>query len=129
MADVTLQSLTFPGLSDRYTIPQGSSVTVDAALSATSENPVQNKVVKAALDDKADTADVPTKTSDLTNDSGFLTSAPVASVNGSTGAVVLDAEDVGAIAAPASASSGQFLVYNGSAWAAMTLATWQGGSY
>jgi hypothetical protein len=27
----------------------GSSVTVDAELSATSENPVQNKVVKAAL--------------------------------------------------------------------------------
>ena len=39
---------------------------------------------------------IPTKTSDLTNDSGFLTSAPVASVNGETGAVVLDADDVGA---------------------------------
>ena len=39
---------------------------------------------------------VPTKTSDLTNDSGFITSAPVASVNGKTGAVVLDASDVGA---------------------------------
>lgn len=32
----------------------GSSVTVDDALSAISENPVQNKVVKAALDAKAD---------------------------------------------------------------------------
>ena len=30
----------------------GSSVTVDAALSASSENPVQNKVIKAALDGK-----------------------------------------------------------------------------
>ena len=30
---------------------------------------------------------VPTKTSDLTNDSGFITSAPVTSVNGQTGAV------------------------------------------
>lgn len=30
---------------------------------------------------------IPTKTSDLTNDSGFITSAPVASVNGRTGAV------------------------------------------
>lgn len=39
------------------------------------------------------------------------------------------AEDVGAIAAPASASAGQFLVYDGSAWTAQTLATWQGGSY
>lgn len=34
----------------------GGSVTVDDALSSTSENPVQNKVVKAALDGKADTS-------------------------------------------------------------------------
>lgn len=43
-----------------------------------------------------DNTAIPTKTSDLTNDSGFLTSAPVASVNGKTGVVVLDADDVGA---------------------------------
>lgn len=35
----------------------------------------------------------------------------------------------GYIAKPSTASSGQFLVYNGSAWVAQTLATWQGGSY
>lgn len=81
----------------------GSSITVDSALSSTSENPVQNKVVKGALDAKADKSEipdmagypttnqmntainsavagkadansVPTKTSQLTNDSGFLTS-------------------------------------------------------
>ena len=36
--------------------------------------------------------DIPTATSDLTNDSGFITAsqAPVQSVNGETGAVVLD---------------------------------------
>ena len=45
---------------------------------------------------------VPTKTSDLTNDSGFVNAAgaaaaaPVQSVNGKTGAVVLNASDVGA---------------------------------
>ena len=33
---------------------------------------------------------VPTKTSDLTNDSGFITSAPVTSVNGQTGAVTIN---------------------------------------
>lgn len=33
------------------------------------------------------------------------------------------------ITAPSSPTSGQFLVYNGSAWVAQTLATWQGGSY
>lgn len=64
---------------------------VDATLNATSENPVQNKVIKSALDEKANSSDlatvatsgsyndlddtptIPTKTSDLTNDSGFLT--------------------------------------------------------
>lgn len=40
---------------------------------------------------------IPTKVSQLTNDSGYLTSAPVASVNGKTGAVSLSAVDVGAL--------------------------------
>lgn len=35
----------------------------------------------------------------------------------------------GKITAPSSPSSGAFLVYNGSAWVAQTLSTWQGGSY
>lgn len=39
------------------------------------------------------------------------------------------ASDVGAIAAPSSASTGAFLTYNGSAWVATTLSAWQGGSY
>jgi len=76
---------------------------------------------------------IPTKTSDLTNDIGYITNAPVASVNGQTGAVTLTipstASDVGAIAAPSSPASGAFLVWNGSAWVAQTLATWQGGAY
>ena len=46
---------------------------------------------------KADVSSIPTKTSDLTNDSGFLTSAPVDSVNGQTGTVNLTASDVGAL--------------------------------
>lgn len=40
---------------------------------------------------------IPTKTSDLNNDSGFITSAPVTSVNTQTGDVVLSASDVGAL--------------------------------
>lgn len=40
---------------------------------------------------------MPTKTSQLTNDSGFLTSVPVSSVNNKTGAVQLGASDVGAL--------------------------------
>lgn len=82
---------------------------------------------------------IPTKTSDLTNDSGFVdasaaaSAAPVQSVNGQTGTVSLSipssAADVGAIPAPSSASAGDFLVYNGSAWVAQSISTWQGGSY
>jgi len=62
-----------------------------------------------------------------------LQSAPVTSVNSQTGAVTLSipatAADVGAIAAPASPATGAFLVWNGTAWVAQTLATWQAGSY
>lgn len=47
-----------PGLSveaDGTLSAMGGGITVDAAFSATSENPVQNKVVKAALDGKSGT--------------------------------------------------------------------------
>lgn len=66
------------GTTSTFTVTNGSdaSVTIDSALSSSSTNPVQNKVIKGALDNKADSSDVPTKTSDLTNDSGFLTSLP-----------------------------------------------------
>ena len=50
-----------------------AGITIDSALSSTSENPVQNKVINSALNAKADSSDIPTKTSDLTNDSGFIT--------------------------------------------------------
>lgn len=39
------------------------------------------------------------------------------------------AANVGAIASPSSPSSGDFLVYNGSAWVAQSLSTWSGGNY
>ena len=44
-------------------------------------------------------AAIPTKTSQLDNDSGYLTSVPVTSVNSKTGAVQLNANDVGALPA------------------------------
>ena len=64
-----------------------------------SVNAKTGEVVLTASDVNAlpDTTVIPTKTSDLTNDSGFLTSAPVSSVNGKTGAVVLNASDVNAL--------------------------------
>lgn len=59
-----------------FMLPRGKDgkdggITVDAALSDTSINPVQNKVVKAAIDSVA--ASVPTKVSDLPNDASYLT--------------------------------------------------------
>ena len=39
------------------------------------------------------------------------------------------ASEVGAIPAPSSPATGAFLVWNGTAWVAQTLSTWQGGSY
>lgn len=49
----------------------GADITVDAELSNTSTNPIQNKVVKTAIDTV--TASIPTKVSALENDAGYLT--------------------------------------------------------
>lgn len=50
-----------------------------------------------SYNDLGDKPDIPTKTSDITNDSGYITvnDVPVKSVNGKTGAVVLTQDDVG----------------------------------
>ena len=73
----------------------GGSITVDSALSTTSKNPVQNKVVTAAINSKVDSSSlatvatsgsyadlsnkptIPTNVSDLTNDSGYQTASDV----------------------------------------------------
>lgn len=59
-----------------FTLPRGEKgadggIDIDTALSDTSTNPVQNKVVKAAIDTV--TASIPTKVSTLENDAGYLT--------------------------------------------------------
>ena len=64
-------------------------------------------VTKEKLD--AVEAAIPTKTSQLDNDSGFITSAPVTSVNTKTGAVSLTATDVSAIPSNLAGTAGQVL--------------------
>ena len=64
-------------------------------------------VTKEKLD--AVEAAIPTKTSQLDNDSGFITSAPVTSVNAKTGAVTLSASDVSAIPSTLTGTVGQVL--------------------
>lgn len=92
----------------------GASITVDAALSTTSENPVQNKVIALALGQKANSADVPTKVSDLTNDSGFQTASQVESaIDQHLSAVYKAAGSVASISAlPAPSESYLGYVYN-----------------
>lgn len=45
-------------------IPTGGSITIDDALSDTSENALQNKVIKAGLDEKANSTDLTSHTND-----------------------------------------------------------------
>lgn len=60
-------------------VPPIPGITIDSELSPTSENPVQNKVITAALALKAAITDIPTKVSQLLNDSGYQTAAQVQS--------------------------------------------------
>lgn len=55
----------------------GASIEVDSSLSTTSTNPVQNKVITAELNKKAETGAIPTKLSQLTDNVGFAKQADV----------------------------------------------------
>ena len=66
------------------------------------------------------------------NPAALGTASPGSSANYSRGDHVHPkptAADIGAISAPSSPATGAFLVWNGSAWVAQTLSTWQGGEY
>ena len=60
-------------------------------------NKIDAEVQRATQAEASIRLAIPSKTSQLQNDSGFITNAPVASVNGKTGAVSLTASDVGAL--------------------------------
>ena len=70
----------------------GTATTARTITAARLKQAVQyHALVKSVNGSTGDvTVTVPTKTSDLTNDSGFITSAPVTSVNGRTGAVTIN---------------------------------------
>ena len=103
---VTLQPLTFSGaVSAVYDgtapievmIPSGESeIEVDAELSSTSENPVQNKVVSEAINN-LNTLVGDTEVSTQISNAISQIDYPVDSVNGKTGVVQLTASDVGAL--------------------------------
>ena len=86
---------------------------------------VGNNVEKYDYTELDNKPTIPSKTSDLTNDSGFLTSAPVSSVNGNTGAVTVPT-------IPSGGTAGQFLVKQSgtdydAAW--VTVPSANGGSF
>ena len=82
------------------TIPKGDTGKIENLV--INGKPIDNGTITLTASDigalPADTA-IPTRTSDLTNDSEFITAdnAPVQSVNGKTGLVSLSAEEVGAL--------------------------------
>lgn len=71
----------------------GSSVTVDSALSTTSENPVQNKVVKAALDAKADASALAAKQDTLTAGQNVTISGNTISADVDSAEIAADVTD------------------------------------
>jgi hypothetical protein len=66
---------------------RATSTTIKKVVTPTEDGDAANKKY---VDDAVTGITIPTKVSDLTNDSGFITSAPVISVNGQTGAVTLN---------------------------------------
>lgn len=78
------------------------------------------------ITDKTVNIGVPTKTSDIVNDSGYINSAeaPVTSVNGKTGDVAV--REVPSVTA---SDNGKFLRVVSGAWAAVSISDAHGGSF
>lgn len=108
---VVLDASDVGALSDTTVIPVVNDATLDVQRNGVSvgtftSNASTDKTINITVPTKAsdvgalpDTTFIPSKTSDITNDSGYITSEdiPVKSVNGKTGAVTLGASDVGAV--------------------------------
>ena len=65
------------------------STEVDPTVPSWAKQPSKPSYTASEVGALPSTTVIPTKTSDLQNDSGYITSAPVQSVNGQTGAVVI----------------------------------------
>ena len=130
--------------SGNITIQGGGSVTVDSALSTTSENPVQNKVITGALNNKADTSslstvatsgsyndlsnkpNIPTAISDLTNDSDFIETSSTTGLIKNDGSIdtntyLTQHQDVSTWTSQTIATYGTLYV---STWTSQTIATY-----
>ena len=101
-----------------------STITVNGIIKSDGAGNLSEQETVAA--ELVDLPTVPTKVSELTNDSGYITAAqaPVQSVNGKTGAVTV--REVPAVTA---ADNGKFLRVVNGAWAAAEIANANGGSF
>ena len=86
--------------TDVWNIPQSQTITVDNALSDTSENPVQNKVIKSALDLKlnaADADDISITLSENRSPSPSVLTLQCVILNDSSGTTIYNMPDIEAI--------------------------------
>lgn len=126
-------------------IPMGMDMQIVAGGSVYSVNGQTGDVVLTASDVDAlpSTTEIPSKTSDLVNDSGFLISAvtsfngqsgevtytaPISSVNGQTGDVVLNASDVNALPSSTSIPTKTSDLVNDSGYLSSAVTTFNGQS-
>jgi hypothetical protein len=91
------------------------------ALSASDISGLSTVAATGAYSSLTGAPTIPTTTSQLTNNSGFITSAPVTSVAGRTGAIVLSASDISDLGSAATQASSSFDA-SGAASAAQTAA-------
>lgn len=86
--------------TDIWNIPESKTITVDDALSGTSENPVQNKVIKSALDLKlnaADADDISITLSENRSPSPSALTLQCVILNDSSGTTIYNMPDIEAI--------------------------------
>lgn len=96
MADIS--KIKLPGDNTEYTIKDSGAARGSHShiKSEITDFPTLATVATSGLyNDLSNKPTIPTKISQLTNDSGFITSTPVTSVAGKTGAVTLSKSDVG----------------------------------
>lgn len=77
-------------------------ITVDTTLSTTSMNPATNSAITNAINTKANAASIPTKTSQLQNDSNFVTASDIPTVGAGTITIQNNGLDVATFSANSS---------------------------
>ena len=89
--DATNVTNTITTAANRTNLVSGETLGISLGKIRKWLNDLKTVAFSGSYNDLSDKPTIPTKTSQLTNDSGYLTSAPVTSVDGSTGAITTNA--------------------------------------